>query len=199
MTDDTPVDNSGVFKRHARAKKQRHPSRTKRSLWKKGVQVPGSTPFKKGQSGNPSGLSRWQKGQSGNPQGKPKSVVALIYERTHNLEDLIDWLNKLFRGEDLRSAEEKTAGVKRMHITIGQRFDALRELLAYGAGRPKSYMEVSGKGGAPLQGATFNLALLSVPELRLLEILAKRTRGDVIGEHEVAGAISAVTEQREAP
>jgi len=85
-----------------------------------------------GKRGNPT----WKKGQSGNPGGRPKRPAALVQAcRAFNEEGL----------RILRNIARKKSNRE------GDRIRAVELILAYGNGKPKQAVELTGEDGNPIQ------------------------------------------------
>lgn len=118
------------------------------------------------------GLTPWKPGQSGNPSGRNRSVTPetaahLVRQHTHNGLDLIRALLRVLRDPKARHSDTVQAANILMNRLWGQ--------------APAS-LELSGPGGAPLGSQPNGLAALSVEELRQMlaqreELLALLRRG----------------------
>jgi hypothetical protein len=86
-------------------------------------------------------------GVSGNPGGRPKGFAALIRERTHDGEELVDLAVRIARGELSVAGEE---GDTPQVPSIKERFEAVKFLASYVAGLPVQSVEHAGAGGGAL-------------------------------------------------
>ena len=79
----------------------------------------------------------WKKGQSGNPGGTPKSLYALVRSKTNDGETLVQMLLDVADGKkSLRPGEE-------LFPSIGQRLEAIHELLDRGWGKAPETLDMS--------------------------------------------------------
>jgi len=107
--------------------------------------------FAKGKSGNPGGLPKWQKefreafGERCAP--KAERVLNRVLDRALDVEDIEKALK-------LASDEDDATGIIRAEVALSERYKqataAADVVLKYVLPKPKTEVELSGPGGAPL-------------------------------------------------
>lgn len=137
-------------------------------------------PFTKGQPDLPVG-NRFQPGQSGNPGGRPRALKELKEQIQKRGEDLV---NELFGIVDHRPEEWGSRVVGPSHR---ERILAIKELMAYGYGRPVLAVEVSGPGGSAVETRDITLMNSAERRQRLNELMAK-AGGAAVVERAADGA-----------
>lgn len=122
-------------------------------------------PFQKGQPDLPG--KRFEPGQSGNPGGKPKTLKELKDRIQRRGLDLVDALFEIVDGLPER---EGRSVVGPSHA---DRYHCAKELLDRGYGRTLQAVELTGKGGGPLEGRDMSDMTSGERRERLRELLAK--------------------------
>lgn len=123
-------------------------------------------PFERGQKDLPG--RRYEPGQSGNPGGRPVALKELKDRIQRRGEDLIDHLLSIADGDN-----KLASGWPVAHPSHRERILAIKELMAYGYGRPVLAVEVSGPGGKPLETRDITEMNSAERARRLTELLVK--------------------------
>ena len=122
-----------------------------------------SSPRKKGRGpGRP-----FQPGQSGNPGGRPKVLKELKDRIQLRGLELVDLLFGIVDGLPVMKGRGVVGPSHRERIL------AIKELMAYGYGRPVLAVEVSGPGGGPLESRDISLMNSAERRQRMRELAQK--------------------------
>jgi hypothetical protein len=122
-------------------------------------------PFQKGQPDLPG--KRFEPGNLANPGGRPKSLKELKDRIQRRGDDLIDILFAIAEGLP------KMIGKRVVGPSHADRYHCAKELLDRGYGRTLQAVELTGKGGGPLEGRDVSDMNSGERRERLRELLAK--------------------------
>lgn len=123
-------------------------------------------PFEKGAPDLPVGL-RFEKGASGNPGGRPRTLKELKDRIQRRGDDLIDILFGIAEGLPER------VGTRVVGPSHADRYHCAKELLDRGYGRTLQSVELTGKGGGPLEARDISDMNSGERRERLRELMAK--------------------------
>jgi hypothetical protein len=124
-------------------------------------------PFQKGQPDLPGEETRFKPGQSGNPGGRPKTLKELKDRIQRRGDDLVDILFGIAEGLPER------VGTRVVGPSHADRYHCAKELLDRGYGRTLQAVELTGKGGGPLEARDISELNSAERRDRLRELLAK--------------------------
>jgi hypothetical protein len=124
-------------------------------------------PFQPGQPDLPGAGTRFQPGESGNPGGRPKTLKELKERIQRRGGDLIDILFGIAEGLPER------AGTRVVGPSHADRYHCAKELLDRGYGRTLQAVELTGKGGGPLEARDISELNSAERRARLRDLLAK--------------------------
>lgn len=124
-------------------------------------------PFQPGQPDLPGAETRFQPGQSGNPGGKPKTLKELKDRIQRRGLDLVDALFEIVDGLPER------IGTSVVGPSHADRYHCAKELLDRGYGRTLQAVELTGKGGGPLEGRDISDLNSAERRERMRELMTK--------------------------
>lgn len=116
---------------------------------------------------------RFLPGNRANPGGRPKALRELKDRVQREGLELVEALFAIVRGEPLR--EQRGRRVRLVYPTHADRYHACKELLDRGYGRTVQAVELTGRGGGPVEARILQDMTSAERRAYLRELLAKAT------------------------
>ena len=114
---------------------------------------------------------RFLPGNRANPGGRPKALRELKDRVQREGLELVEALFAIVRGEPLR--EQRGRRVRLVYPSHADRYHACKELLDRGYGRTVQAVEMTGRGGGPLESRDISDMTSSERRAYLKELMAK--------------------------